>query len=236
MILVIKNGICDTDIINIIKYIDNSINIDMIYSNKLTKKKCYDIMTKYNAIIILGGHQSLVNRHQKDYPYKYINNLIEFTKIWIENNIYVLGICLGSQIIGEAIGCNTLSIGYNIAGYQQNIKLHILNDDITKNNVSNMLNYIISNHNDYVKINNKNIIVIASLETKNKDIIPYIFKYKNIYGLQFHPEITINILKIIKNTYLTFDIDTINYAKKNIDIIKQTSYTLLKNWLDIINN
>jgi len=236
MILVIKNGICDTDIINILKYIDNSINIDIIHSNKLTQKRCYDIMTKYNAIIILGGHQSLVNRHQKDYPYKYLNNLIEFTKIWIDNNIYILGICLGSQIIGEALGCNTLSIGYNISGYQQNIKLHILNDNITKNNVSNMLKYIISNHNDYVKINNKQIKVIASLETKNKNIIPYIFKYKNIYGLQFHPEITINTLKIIKNTYLTFDIDTINYAKKNIDIIKQTSYTLFKNWLDIINN
>ena len=40
MILVIKNGIYDTDIINIIKYIDNSLKIDMIQSDKITKKLC----------------------------------------------------------------------------------------------------------------------------------------------------------------------------------------------------
>ena len=189
-------------------------------------------MIKYDSIIILGGFQSLTNRHTIEYPYKYLNELIEFTKIWIQNNIYILGICLGAQIIGEALGCKTLPMGYTISGYQKNIKLNIFDDNIIKNNIPIMMDYFISNHNDYVDIRNKNIDIIASLEIKNNMNVPYIFRYKNVYGLQFHPEITLNILK---KSSVAFNMDIINFANNNVDIIQYATYTLFKNWLDIIN-
>lgn len=101
MILVIKNGICKTDIINILKYIVHSVKFNIIQSDKLTDKLCYDIMAIYNAIIILGGHHTLTNIHSIEYSHKYLNNLINFTKIWIDNN---------KHILGEALECKTKSI------------------------------------------------------------------------------------------------------------------------------
>lgn len=233
MILVIKNGICRTDIIDILKYINDSIKIDIIQSNTLTDEICNDIMLRYKIIIILGGHQSLIHRNEVDYPYGYLNKLIEFTKIWMENNICILGICLGAQIIGEALGYNTKSLGYTISGYQNKIKINNT-DDILKNNLSSILSYIVTNHNDYVDIDNKNIKIIASLETGNNKYIPYIFRYKYTYGVQFHPEITLDTLKIINETYSIFNNNTISYAQNNTDKIKYTSYMFFKNWLDII--
>ena len=129
-ILIIKNGVCDVD--KTLQHIIHDINKN---SNKIIQTyimKSYDLVRLcepkdcflYDAIIICGGNQSLVGRHDDDYPYEYLNKLIEYTKIWIDStNICILGICLGAQIIGEACGFKTARLDFPVIGYQNDIRL-----------------------------------------------------------------------------------------------------------------
>src|SRR5436305_11506736 len=100
-ILIIKNGVCDTDIDYIIKTINQSINIDIVTSSTLTQTFCIEAVNKYIGIIILGGDQTLTNRHESNYVHTYLNNLIDYIKYWIKKKIHILGICLGDQMCAE---------------------------------------------------------------------------------------------------------------------------------------
>ncbi len=135
------------------------------------------------------------------------------------------------------MGYQTKELGYTESGYEKNIIVNNSLDDnlIQKNNMFNKLKYMLSLHNDYVDItNNSSIKILATvLNRDGSKKIPYIFKIKNAYGLQFHPEITVRILKIFCNKF-TFDKVIIDYAKKNIVYIQDASITLIKNWINII--
>lgn len=249
-ILVIKNGIYETDIKNVIKdvsinfYKKENINIDMIESISITDKFAINIVNehKYDGIIILGGCQSLTSRKDPNYKYQYLNKLIDYTKNWILNNINILGICLGSQIIAEAMGYNTKYLGHTEIGYG-NIDFVSncrIDDPLTKNIENDDLGYVFKLHNDYSNLDSNNnkidlkIFAMAKNVTNNVKI-PYIFKTYNAYGIQFHPEITIRILKMYQNIF-SFDNSIVNYALTHYDNIKKTTNLIFRNWLEIISD
>src|SRR5579872_3499684 len=123
-ILVIKNGECETDIKYIINKIDPTINVNIISSIELFKTTDPDkIINRYNGVIILGGNQTLTNRHEISYKHTYLNDLIKCTRVWIEKKVKILGICLGAQIIGEAVGHKTIKMKKQITGYTNNINV-----------------------------------------------------------------------------------------------------------------
>jgi len=245
-ILIIKNGKCSTDIKDIIGDVFNNmsskskkidkLNIKIIHSSKINDEFALNVKNKFDGIIILGGSQSLTNRFETNYKYPYLNKLIDYVRTWIDENIHILGICLGSQIIAEALGHKTKSLNYVEAGYQKNIQLiKDLNDDkLIKPNIYNKLNHVFSLHNDYSDISKKSEIkILGTIKDRNNNDIPYIFKIKNAYGLQFHPETTVNIIKLY-NKKLAFDEDIIDYAKEHTKYIDETSKILFTNWLEIL--
>ncbi len=61
----------------------------------------------FDYLIIMGGPQS-IDEPQEKYPYFNAVKEIAFVKSAIENNKHVLGVCLGAQIIGEALGAKTV--------------------------------------------------------------------------------------------------------------------------------
>lgn len=243
-LLIIKNGKCSTDIKEIIYNINNNnsnfatdVDVQIVHSSDITDNFVRIVPTTYHGIIILGGSQSLVNRHKLDYPYQYLNKLIEYTKYWVDVGMYILGICLGGQIIAESMGYQTKALGYTESGYNKGIKLiynNISGDPFIRPNIYDKFKYVLSLHNDYADITDSEFIeIIATIVDRNDRDIPYIFKVNNTYGVQFHPEITINVLKIYCKTF-TFDSSMIDYAKKHNNMIQKTSELLLNNWIDII--
>lgn len=264
-ILIIKNGTCNVD--NTIRNILlNNIYQQKIYINTLCSCNSKDIenikYSDYNAIIICGGNQSLVGRLDNDYKYKYLNILIDLVKIWIDNNVNILGICLGAQIIGEACGYMTKHLNKPIIGYEQSIYLVETIDNFNNSNnnnffdtsFKNIMNYYMSCHYDYIDIfpeakNNDilsevdNINIMAVLDTTDFDI-PYAFKIKNALCVQFHPEIDTLMMAEIINLYssnIDNDVNKLqlikanNYMSNNYTHISNATNIFFAKWLSSLN-
>lgn len=233
-ILIIKNGYCETYIDKIInKIVQANITIINSYlpSIKNINYTSEEYIKKWNHIIILGGYQSLVEINK--YPYLY--NVIKLIKIAVSLNIKILGICLGCQLIGKAFGNNIIHMKNNEIGYHSIIKLtdNGLNDTIFNN--CNNLDNILSFHTDIIKVNPKSNLQI--LGTYNN--LPYIIKYKSAYGVQFHPEVNLNILKyylklkcdILLNKDKNIMENIIKYAENNESKILENGLFVIKEWL-----
>ena len=63
--------------------------------------------SSFDYLIIMGGPQS-IDEPQERYPYFDAEKEIDFVKNAIDSNKCVLGVCLGSQIIGESFGAKTV--------------------------------------------------------------------------------------------------------------------------------
>ena len=242
-ILIIKNGVCDVDksLQQIINRIDNNIKTDVITSYDLVQTMGASDCMFYDSILICGGQQSLVNRHDKDYLYPYLNELIKYTTLWIEAHMCVLGICLGAQIVGEACGLTTQKLELPIMGYQQNIQLNY--DNINKNTLladsfSEYLPFLLCCHYDFIQIDhttiNNNFNIDAQLKTYDnvdKEImIPYAFSIKNAYAVQFHPEMNDELLQQVKYYYPSLETST-QFIKDNMVSIDNATMSFFSRWI-----
>jgi GMP synthase-like glutamine amidotransferase len=230
-ILIIQNGYCTT---SINEYINNIIthNVKILIIKSYDTNINYntiDFIKKWNRIIILGGYQSV--RNLEIYPY--LNNVIDFIKIGISLNIPILGICLGCQLIAKAYGNDIIKMDYGQFGY--NYKLKITEDGLKDpifNNCNNLDN-ILSFHMDTFNIKNDNPVKILA----KKDLFPYIINVGSAYGVQFHPEVSIPVLKC----YLEMKCDILfnkikmdeilEYAIDNEQIILKNGTSIIKQWL-----
>jgi GMP synthase-like glutamine amidotransferase len=229
-ILIIKNGYCDTYIDKIINQI---VKANILIIKSFDKKINYiqeSFIKKWDYIIILGGYQSVVDIDK--YPYLY--NIIKLIKIAISFDIKILGICLGCQLIAKAFDYNIIHMKNNEIGYHSTIKLteEGLLDKVFSN--CNNLDNILSFHTDMIDINsNKGLKVLGTYKK-----IPYIIKIKSAYGIQFHPEVNLCILK----NYLKLKCDLllskknimdciIKYAENNEKIILDNGLFVIKEWL-----
>ena len=156
-----------------------------IISHKKIKNK--DIDKSIKGIILSGGP---LNVYQIDRN--------SFDKKIIENQIPILGICFGHQILSKLNGGKVKHSKHREFGLV----------DIKKKNKSTLTrnffdkqnkNKVWMSHADQVSKLPKNFKVIASSSNSKFTIIEN--KKKNFYGVQFHPEVTHteNGKKLIKN-------------------------------------
>lgn len=154
-------------------------------------------LAAYSLIIILGGQQHLTEINID----KNLLKVCDLIRKCIEINKPVLGICLGCQLIAYTLGCkiktsNKLNVGYDtkILGF----------------------NNIFRCHYDHIEPNEK----ITILDTF--DDMVYVFKYKQLLGIQCHPDIPPEYIHKYYN-----DLNYINYAKENTNIIDKNNKDLL---------
>ena len=123
-------------------------------------------------------------------------------------NIPLLGICLGHQSIGQAFGGNIVECTEIMHGKIDDIchMGHKIFDGIDKSFKATRYHSLMLESESLPK----DLEIIA--KTKNQVIMGIAHKYKNIFGLQFHPESigTKNGRTILKNF-----INLINYESGN---------------------
>ena len=212
-ILFIKNNIL-TENISHLKYLD--ISIDYIFSFDIIDYN-YDELNKlidnYTIIIIGGGPQHLTFDLIKKYPE--IDNLIKIVKIVQSKSKLLIGICLGCQIIGYTFGFKIVQMPNLCFGFDF-LDINSINNELIKKDTFlskmdfNIISKSFSYHYDCIKLDSNNELNIIAKSISN---IPYIIKHKsaNIYGFQFHPEISFNH---INHIFLNYNI---NFSYQDFD-------------------
>ena len=145
-----------------------------IISHKKIKTK--DINKSIKGIILSGGPLNV-----------YEINKYSFDKNIIQNEIPVLGICFGHQILSKINGGRVKKSKHREFGlaniYKKNDSLLIKNFFKNKKFAK-----VWMSHADQVSKLPKNFRVVASSQNSKYAIVEN--KYKKFYGVQFHPEVT----------------------------------------------
>ena len=188
-----------------------------IISHKKVKNKNIDNSIK--GIILSGGPLNV-----------YQINKYSFDKRIIENQIPVLGICFGHQILSKLNGGRVKQSKYREFGLANIRKMResiLIKNFFNKKNI----NKVWMSHADQVSNLPKNFIVIASSQNSKFAIIEN--KKKNFYGVQFHPEVTHteNGKKLINNFIFLICKIKRNWSSKDqkIKLIKDVQNLVGKN-------
>jgi anthranilate/para-aminobenzoate synthase component II len=241
-ILFIKNIIQDNKLDYLDKYF--SVNITWINSIELIGKDYWylnNMIKPYDIIIMGGGPQHIIGNYENVHPE--IKNQIELVKIISHTDKLLIGICLGCQIIGKAFGysiiqMNNLCKGFNYLD-SNSIDYNLIqtkNDKYLSRFDWKLLAKSFSYHYDCVNINTcNNFNCKLRCVGYSKLNIPYIFSHSdaNIYGFQFHPEITIGRIKnVLDNNNDTLDDNDTLDKKVTNNIFKEQ----IKSDLDKFNS
>ena len=157
---------------------------EIINLKELKKIENYD---EIKGIILSGGPSTVT---QKNYP-KIPENIFD-------KNIPILGICYGLQLISKMFGGKIKKSQKN-REFGKAVLLEKSRSILFKNFFKNKKASVWMSHQDAVYKIPKGFRIIASTDSSKYTAIQS--KDKNIYGLQFHPEVTHtkNGFKIIKN-------------------------------------
>ena len=153
---------------------------------------------KIDLLIVLGGPQS-PKTTKIECPYFDAQAEIALIKEAINNGKAVVGVCLGSQLIGEALGANYESSPEKEIGvFPINLTDAGITDDKIKHFGTSLL--VGHWHNDMPGITNDAEILATSLGCTRQ-----IIKYSDIvYGFQCHMEFTPDVVQMLIDTDFDF--------------------------------
>ena len=180
-----------------------------------------DLTPEY-SYILLGGHMGAYDT--SDYPY------LEEEKKWISkavnDNYKVLGICLGAQLIADALDGKAYLSDNIEFGFK---KLEFLDTNVIFEDFKNI--EVFTWHRDTFKLPS-NAKLIA------KTSFPQIYSIKKTFGIQFHPEINENLFEKwyvgekTKKELENFDIDKeFKRIKTNESEISISVNSLFDKWI-----
>ena len=170
---------------NLFHYISKfNCSVDVVRNDKIKSKDV--IRKKYKKIVISPGPG---NPSQAGNCLKIVRDL--------HNELPILGVCLGHQIIGQAFGSKIIKAKKLMHGKMS--KIYFKKNSIFKNIKTP---FEATRYHSLI-IDRKNLPECFNItaETKNKIIMGIKHKEYDLYGVQFHPE-SINTkvgMQIIKN-------------------------------------
>ncbi len=211
---------------NILKLLKKRQLIIVNAFDKKTDFSCPKKITKNINKIILGGSGEFYLSDDKNI----INKIEPLIKYILKKDIPTLGICFGHQLLGHMLGTQVIQ-----DNKQEEVgSFHIsLTPDGKKSNLFIGLpkTFIAQlGHKDSLEKLPKNTILLA--KSKKCRVQAFCYK-KNIYGVQFHPELTrTDVIKKIK-LYPEYIVD--GNIKKAISKLKPSPYAslILKNFINL---
>ena len=186
----------------------------------------WDDLSLDDNYIILGGHMGSYD----DQKFTYLQEEKEWLKYAINSNAKILGICLGSQLIADAMG-GAAFLSKNIEFGFKNLEFLI--DDSLFDDFKNTK--VFSWHRDTF-----NIPPEATLIAKTE--YPQIYSIKNSLALQFHPEIKLDLFEnwydsdLSKEELANYDVNSeLNYLKDNSQQLEKTMHNFYNKWISFKN-
>lgn len=186
----------------------------------------WDDLSLDDNYIILGGHMGSYD----DQKFTYLQEEKKWLKYAINSNAKILGICLGSQLIADAMG-GAAFLSKNIEFGFKN--LEFLVDDSLFDDFKNTK--VFSWHRDTF-----NIPPEATLIAKTE--YPQIYSIKNSLALQFHPEIKLDLFEnwydsdLSKKELANYDVySELNYLKDNSQQLEKTMLNFYNKWISFKN-
>jgi GMP synthase (glutamine-hydrolysing) len=165
-----------------------------------------------------------------DQKFTYLQEEKEWLKYAINSNAKILGICLGSQLIADAMG-GAAFLSKNIEFGFKNLEFLI--DDSLFDDFKNTK--VFSWHRDTF-----NIPPEATLIAKTE--YPQIYSIKNSLALQFHPEIKLDLFEnwydsdLSKEELANYDVHSeLNYLKDNSQQLEKTMHNFYNKWIAFKN-
>ena len=175
---------CGTEWLQEIK--DNLTNLDHKFNVvKLDEIENSDFES-FSGIVISGAPTLLTQVNQKEYLDRF-----SFLK---SIKIPVLGICLGHQIMGLLHGSN-IQAEKMIDKMEQ---IEILKENDLFNGIQNLAEFR-EEHSEFISLPN-NFILLAKSESCDNESMKH--KDKNLFGVQFHPEVSGDNGKQLFNNFL----------------------------------
>ena len=148
------------------------INFSRSYDRQINYKK-------YHGLIILGGPMGVYEYEQ----YPQITEELELIRRMIDYSIPILGICLGAQLLANALGGEVFRHKHSEIGWHAVHKTNAGNEDILFNQWQEK-EHIFQWHGDTFKLPNNAKLLLEGTGCKNQA-----FCYQDqCYGFQFHLE------------------------------------------------
>ena len=182
----------------------------------------WDLLSFDDSYIVLGGHMGSYDDEKFSY--------LQAEKLWLKKAINedtkILGICLGSQLIADAMGGKAYLSEKIEFGFKN---LDFLIEDTLFEDFKNTK--VFSWHRDTFDIPPG-----ATLVAKTE--FPQIYIIKNTTALQFHPEIKTDLFKIWYDSDLSkqelesYDVQSeVQYLNNNSQQLEQSMINFYSKWI-----
>jgi len=184
----------------------------------------WDALSLEDTYIILGGHMGSYD----DKKFPYLQKEKQWLKKAINSNTKILGICLGSQLIADAMGGKAYLSEQIEFGFKD---LNFIEEDSLFDDFKN--SKVFSWHRDTFEIPPGATLVA-------KTIFPQIYKIKNTTALQFHPEIKLDLFEAWYDSELSkqelegYDVKSeVQYLKDNSEQQEKSMINFYSKWKNI---
>jgi GMP synthase-like glutamine amidotransferase len=184
----------------------------------------WDALSLDDTYIILGGHMGSYD----DKKFPYLQKEKQWLKKAINSDTKILGICLGSQLIADAMGGKAYLSEQIEFGFKD---LNFIEEDSLFEDFKN--SKVFSWHRDTFEIPPG-----ATLVAKTN--FPQIYKIKNTIALQFHPEIKLNLFETWYDSELSkqelecYDVKSeVQYLKDNSQQQEKSMINFYTKWMNI---
>lgn len=179
----------------------------------------------FDFLIVMGGPQSPLELEKAPY----LSDEIMLIKQSIDNQKFVLGFCLGAQLIGEALGAKTMrSPNKEVGVFPVSLTKEVLTDPLLQGLPSSFP--VIHWHNDMPGLTNESVLLGYS-EGCPRQIIRY---QKRVYGFQCHLEITLEGIKTMISS-VPDDLKPSKFVQSAEELMQQDYHSINQRMCNILD-
>ena len=194
---------------------------------------------EYDALWVMGGPMNVWEENR--YPWLVKEKI--FIKNWVLNlEKPFFGICLGHQLLGEALGASVIRSQTPEIGFRKiSVNHKAPPNNLLRNFSEDML--VLQGHSaEIANFSKKDVSVLASSDNCSIQALSYL---NHAFSVQFHPEVVdetiqswISIPKIKQDFYRALGTEgiaeTLDYQQKNRLSLIKAAKLIYKNWLNLI--